>query len=89
MTGSLPLRSGEVAVSALFETCFGEQFFHDDLIHSGCGSEHPRSDVRQIGHFEEPLDGSIFAVRSMQKWKYHVNVGLTRRKLAEQEPHCG
>ena len=49
-----------------------EESLHHFLVHSHRRAEHPRAHVWNPSQFQQPLHGSIFAVRPMQDREYNV-----------------
>ena len=54
-----------------------EQPLHDILIHADCGSQDARSDKRQVGHFEQALNRSVFAERTVKDRKHDIDPQTT------------
>jgi hypothetical protein len=44
----------------------GEEDLHHRLVHADGRSEDAATDVRDVRQLQEPLDGAVFAVRSVQ-----------------------
>jgi hypothetical protein len=51
-----------------------EDQFHQRLVHAECGRRHARADVGYVGELEQTLNGAVFAVRTVQDRKDHVDV---------------
>lgn len=49
-----------------------EQDLHHGLVHAHCGAEDPRPDEGDVGHLEEPLDGAVLSVRSVEHGEIDV-----------------
>lgn len=78
-----PLMFGEMAKLALRKAGLREELFHHDLIHPGRRCQHARPDVRDIRHFEQPLDGAVLAERSVKERKHQIHGRISAVQSAE------
>ena len=56
--------------------------FHDRLVHADRGAEHTGADIRDIGELEQPLNGAVFSVRTMQHGKHDIQPDAGHRRGA-------
>ncbi len=68
----LPLRPRNREIRSLRQSRHGEQLLHHVLIHPRRGPQHPRPDIRQIRHLQQPLNRAILAERPMQHRKDQI-----------------
>ena len=59
-----------------------EQDLHDRLVHRRSGGEHSRADVRDPGQLEQPLQGAVLAVRTVQEREDDVDLAELAGRLA-------
>ena len=82
------------------DTCCGvgqlrgrEGSLHHDLVHRDRRTEHPRTDVRQVGELEQPLHGAVLSIRTVQQRQHDVDVergartgGRVAQRIRDQLP---
>ena len=51
----------------------GEERLHHGLVHADGRPEHAGADIRDVGQLEQTLHGPVFAIRTVQHRKDHVD----------------
>ena len=60
-------------VVRLRQAARGERALHHHLVHADRGADDPGAHVRQVGQLEQPLDGAVLAVRTVQQREHDVD----------------